>query len=160
MPAIKKYPLVPEDFEIPSGLERPDFRLRMLRASDVDLDFDAVSSSAAHIRRLNADRWQGWPEEGFTIEENLQDLERHEGEFLRREAFAYTMMSPDEDRCLGCVYIEPTNLPGHDAVVYMWVRKSAFDRGMDSLLCKTAKQWIKEAWPFKNPAYPDREGAC
>ncbi len=78
-------------------------------------------------------------------------------EFETRSSFAYTVMNPDENECLGCVYIYPTEKPGFDAKVYAWVRKSEFDKGLDSILFNTVKQWIAREWPFKNVAYPGRE---
>jgi len=44
-----------------------------------------------------------------------------------------------------------------DAEVYMWVRKSAFDEGLDPVLYKSVRKWISEKWPFKKVAYPGRE---
>ena len=46
-----KVPLVPEGFEVPTGLEPPAFRLRMRRVNDVVKDDDAVMSSRDHLRR-------------------------------------------------------------------------------------------------------------
>ena len=39
----------------------------------------------------------------------------------------------------------------------MWVRESAYDEGLDSILFATVKDWISKEWPFKNPGYPGRE---
>ncbi len=78
-------------------------------------------------------------------------------EFETRSSFAYTVMNLDESECLGCVYIYPTEKPGFDAKVYVWVRKSEFDKGLDSILFNTVKQWVAREWPFKNVAYPGRE---
>jgi hypothetical protein len=57
---------------------------------------------------------------------------------------------------LGCVYIFPTDKPDYEAEVYMWVRKSAYDEGLDPVLFETVKKWIEEKWPFKKVAYPGR----
>jgi hypothetical protein len=37
---------IPDDFDIPTGLETPDYRVRPLLISDVVKDYDAVMSSA------------------------------------------------------------------------------------------------------------------
>jgi len=98
-----------------------------------------------------------WPREGFTLKENLDDLEGHQGEFLNREAFAYTVISLDESRVLGCVYINPAHEIDADAIVVMWVRQSEYDQGLDPILFQAVKDWISAVWPFQTVAYPGRE---
>ncbi len=98
-----------------------------------------------------------WPREGFTLKENLADLERHQQEFLDRKAFAYTVVAPDESRVLGCVYINPPRWADADAQVRMWVRQSEYDKGLDGVLFREVKHWIEELWPFDTVAYPGRE---
>ncbi len=145
---------VPADFNVPQNLETEQFRLRMLSAEDVEVDYEAVIES----RGLLQSRFGGeWPREGFTLEENLADLERHQREFLNREAFAYTVVSLDESRVLGCVYIDPTHRPGADAEVRMWVRQSEVERGLDDILFRTVKEWLESSWPFESVIYPYRE---
>jgi hypothetical protein len=147
-------PFVPPDFVVPAVLETPDFRLRMLSAADVDKDYEALMESR---ELLNAMFGRDWPTERFSREENLADLVEHEEEFKRREAFAYTVVSPDERTCLGCVYINPPRGHPADARVYMWVRQSAYDRGLDSVLFNAVKRWIAERWPFTTVLYPGRD---
>ncbi|MGE0624973.1 MAG: hypothetical protein AB7I04_13780 [Pseudomonadales bacterium] len=157
-------PFVPEDFEVPAGLDRPHFRLRMLRASDVQADYEAVMASAA---RLRAGSPHGWPRPGFTLAENLADLERHEWEFLHRQAFAYTVVAPDESSVLGCVYINPSSInpsrfeadivdphtgqpagEGHAADVYLWVRDEHHPALTGDLL-QAVRGWLVSSWPFE-----------
>jgi hypothetical protein len=38
----------------------------------------------------------------------------------------------------------------------MWVRESELSTGLDSRLFETVKVWLKDDWPFKNPAFPGR----
>lgn len=153
--AEAKKPFVPEEFEVPQQLETPLFRLRMLSVDDVHKDFEAVVSSAERLRS-QFPQWKGWPREGFTIEENLEDLQGHQDEFERREAFAYTVVSLDESSVLGCLYINSSPDERFDAEVLMWVRESEHKRGLDSALFQAVKAWIKEEWPFERVAYPDR----
>jgi hypothetical protein len=144
---------VPDDFEIPSSLETEHFRLRMLSIDDVDKDYEAVIESRELLHRVFGGLW---PRPGFTIEENLADLERHQQEFLSRKAFAYTVVSLDERRVLGCVYINPSETTESDAVVVMWVRQSEYDRGLDEILFNEVRDWISSDWPFKKVDYPGR----
>ena len=65
------------------------------------------------------------------------------------------MMSLDEERCLGCVYIYPSETA--DADVFMWVRKEAYET-LDGDRFDRVQRWIAEEWPFENVSYPGREG--
>lgn len=150
---MKKSPFVPVTFEVPSVFETERFRLRMLSVNDVEKDYEAVIESRDLLHSLGS----SWPREGFTIEENLADLEQHQQEFLDRQAFAYTVVALDESSVLGCVYINPTNRVDADAEVFMWVRKSEYDRGLDEILFQIVKKWINSNWPFTAVAYPGRE---
>ncbi len=148
--------LVPPDFQIPEVLETDKFRLRMLKVTDVVKDYDAVMTSVDHLQGIFGVRSK-WPSKDLTFEQDLIDLGWHQKEFQTRSSFAYTVMNPSESQCLGCVYIFPPTKSGFDAEVYMWVRKSAYDVGLDPILYKTVKNWISEKWPFKKVAYPGRE---
>jgi hypothetical protein len=145
---------VPDEFVVPASLETDLFRLRMLSVDDVEKDYEAVVES----RELLHTMFGGpWPRPGFTLEENLADLKRHQQEFLSRKAFAYTVVSLDETRVLGCVYIRPPRTTGSDAAVIMWVRQSEHDKELDEILFKEVKNWISSDWPFKKADYPGRE---
>ena len=144
---------VPEDFEVPPILETDRFRLRMLSVDDVEKDYEAVMETQAYFHTQGST----WPREGFTLQENLADLEKHQQEFLDREAFAYTVVSLDEERVLGCLYINPTDQPGADARVHMWVRTSEYELGLDPILFQTVQEWLASTWPFSSVVYPGRE---
>jgi hypothetical protein len=148
--------LVPDDFDIPKVLETDKFRLRMLKLTDAVKDYDAVMTSIDHLQGIFGPRSK-WPSKNLTLEQNLIDLGWHQKEFQIRSSFAYTVMNLDETQCLGCVYIYQSNKEDFDAEIYMWVRKSAYNEGLDSILYKTVKKWISENWPFKKVAYPGRE---
>jgi len=144
---------VPNDFEIPATLETDRFRLRMLSLDDVEKDYEAVIES----RELLHTMFGGpWPRPGFTLEENFADLEKHQQEFLSCKAFAYTVVSLDETRVLGCVYIDPPETTDSDAVVVMWVRQTEYDKGLDEILFNKVRNWISSDWPFKKVDYPGR----
>lgn len=151
---MAKSPFIPEDFDVPAVLETENFRLRMLSVDDVEKDYEAVMESQQMLLKETNGRW---PREGFTLEENLTDLERHQREFLEREAFAYTVVSLDESRVLGCLYINPDDNPEVDARIRMWVRQSEYDRGLDPILFNTVRYWIASDWPFSKVTYPGRD---
>ena len=144
---------VPDGFMVPDGLTHDRFRLRMLAAADAEADYAAVMASQA---RLRAGSPHGWPRKGFTLEENLADLIRHEQEFHDRVAFAYTMVSRDESEVLGCVYINPpasgTTGGNHDAEAYMWVRDE-YHPELTGTLFETVRDWLAHRWPFESVRY-------
>lgn len=150
----KSNTFVADDFVVPEVLETPEFRLRMLTVNDLIKDYDAVMSSVEHLNSV----WPGtgWPE-GLTLEEDLVDLGWHQKEFLKRSSFAYTVVTLDEATVIGCVYIEPTRAEDYDTEVYLWVRASELQSGLDARLFDTVKHWLAEDWPFESPAFPGRE---
>jgi hypothetical protein len=147
------HPFVSGEFSVPDVLETSEFRLRMLTINDVDKDYAAVMSSVDHLRNV----WpgSGWPD-GLTIEENLIDLGWHHREFTNRTSFAYTMVTLDESKVIGCVYVNPTRKHGYDAEVYLWVRQSELANGLDDRLFDTVVEWLDDHWEFGTPAFPGR----
>jgi hypothetical protein len=142
------YELVPEDFDVPAGLEHERFRLRMLTVDDVVKDFDAICERVDH---------DGRPQPPFveTIRENVVDLGWHQKEFELRRSFAYTVVAPDESEVLGCVYVDPSD--SHDARVRLWVRRSAYDAGLDPLLEQAVREWLATNWPFPRVTFAERD---
>lgn len=147
---------VEESFEVPEKLETQEFRLRMLTVNDVVKDYDAVMSSVDDLKTRVPD--SDWPV-GLTLEGNLVDLGWHQREFLTRRSFAYTVVSLDETRVLGCVYINPTRKRGYDAEVYLWARETKVGIGLDASLYNAVKLWLKSEWPFANVGLPGRDMA-
>lgn len=150
----------PEGAAVPAELRTGEFLVRMLRATDVTLDYDAVMSSA-EILRLHSGG--SWPRDGFTIEENLADLERHEAEFHARTSFTYTVMNPTETECLGCLYIYPLALVrerlkiapegfplavDHAAEATFWVHQSRHADDLDRRFLAAVLPWLRRDFAF------------
>jgi hypothetical protein len=147
---------VPDDFEPPTGFETAEFRVRPITAADADKDYEAVMESIGIIHEsLLSD---SWPTASFTLEENRRDLAEKERRFERKTSFTYTVVSPDESRVLGSVYINK-GMRGPDAAVFMWVRKSAHEKGLDPVLEAAVREWMEGEWPFEWVVYPGRPGA-
>ena len=147
-------PFVPRDFAVPERLDTAEFRLRTLTIRDVVQDYDAVISSATHLRSIWPDGT--WPE-GLTLEQNLIDLGWHQKEFQRRSSFAYTVVTPDESRVVGCVYLYPTRKHGFDVEVYLWARQSELATGLEQRLHSVVRDWIARDWPLRAVAFPGRD---
>lgn len=146
------------DFQIPLELNTTRVRLRPLSIHDLDADYDAVMSSIDYLRTAmpfgpNHD----WPTPELSRDQNLIDLGWHQKEFQNRTSFAYTVVSPHDETCLGCVYIYPSMKQGFDAGISMWVRASEAANGLDEHLYDAVRNWIHGQWPFQSPGYPGRE---
>ena len=147
-------PLVPADFAVPDCLETPTFRLRMLTVNDVVKDYEAVMVSRDRIQGVFGPHSQ-WPTADLSLEQDLIDLGWHQKEFQNRTSFAYTVMSLDESRCLGCVYIYPAEPVDYEAQVILWARGA--EELLTAQLYQTVRQWMVEAWPFQQVGFPGRE---
>jgi hypothetical protein len=149
----------PPDARVPEMLRTEEFLLRPLRASDVQLDYDAVISSRAELLLGSGGTW---PREGFTLAENLADLQRHEREHHDRVAFTYTIMNPTETECLGCMYIVPLErlvrgeggngkyLSENTAYVSFWVCQSPLADHLDRRVLQAVLPWFQTDWPFSH----------
>ena len=144
---------VPGDIEIPTGFETANYRLRPITVADAEKDYAAVMESIGLIHAaLLSDHW---PTASFTLEQNRSDLEKKERRFEQRKSFTFTVVSPDEDRVLGCVYINKGQR-GPDAAVFMWVRQSSYNNGLDPVLESAVREWVEREWPFEWVVYPGR----
>ena len=121
-----------------------------LRQEHNELDYAAVTNSMAYRGGIDTEVKK------LTKSRNLENIKRHEREFVDREAFVYTVLSSDEHACFGCVYINPPTRGDYDAEVLMWVTVQAYGRGFDEVLFKSVRNWIEQEWPFNRVAYPGR----
>lgn len=148
---------------VPEGIRSDRVLLRPLRASDAELDYDAVMSSAPMLRRWSQTQW---PADDFTLEENRQDLERHEREHGEREAFTFTVLDPQGSRCLGCVYLTPLRPEAaaacqgthHPATVGFWVRASELSSGLERHLLTVLREWLEREWAFDEVVFTIAQG--
>ena len=144
---------------VPSELRTAEFVLRPLTAQHVHIDYEALLSSKNMLRL-----WSGtpWPWEGFTLEDNLKDLNWHDREQRERIAFTYTILDLTESTCLGCVYIRPLaelaadnpdalqDVATGDAIIRFWVRASRLADGLDRHVLDALIDWFVECWDFSN----------
>lgn len=153
--AAQSLPFVPTNFNVPTVFENQHFRIRTLTVNDVVKDYDAVMSSIDHLQGAFGPD-STWPSADLTFEQDLIDLGWHQKEFQIRSSFAFTVVTLDEERVIGCIYINPTNKGEFDASIAMWVRADVVKDGYDPMLFKTVKDWVATEWPFNKPGYPGR----
>ena len=96
---------VPDEFDPPLGLTTPRFRLEPLGPQHNESDYAAWTSSMQHIHDTPGFATSNWPHE-MTIDQNRDDLLRHQRDFQARTGFTYTVLG-DDDEVIGCVYIYP-----------------------------------------------------
>jgi hypothetical protein len=146
---------VPDDFDPPRGLSEARFRLEPLGPQHNDADYVAWTSSMAHIRDTPGFTTGRWPRE-MTLDQNRDDLLRHERDFETRTGFTYTVLAGEAD-VVGCVYIYPPvphPEPGA-AHVDSWVRADRAE--LDAPLYRAVSDWLDRDWPFRRVDYPARE---
>ena len=146
----------PPDQPVPTGLRTAGAVLRPLTTAYAEIDHAALMSSRERLRR-----WSGtdWPSDEFTVEENREDLARHEREHGAGVAFTFTVLSPDERECVGCVYVTPLadladanpelgEVAPHDAVIGFWVVEHRAD--VEGDLLEDLDRWLTGAWAFRS----------
>ena len=141
---------------VPASLRTEEFVLQPLRATDAERDYEAVMASQEDLRHRTGGRW---PRVGFTLAENLEDLEEHEADFLTWRGFTYTVLAPDEQRCIGCVYAYPYHAgkeeleTPREAMVWFWLRPECVAADLDQRLLDTLVPWFREAFDFDRVLY-------
>lgn len=148
-------PFVPAAFRPPALVETKTFKLVPLGPALVKIDYAAYMASIAHLQQTFT-RSTDWPHPGITDAEAMHDMESEQARFQRRQSFAYAVLTPDGSRERGCVYVSPSPVEGHDAVVRLWVTKAEYDAGFDAELYAWVRDWIGKDWPFAKVAYPGR----
>ena len=155
---------------VPPWLKTDEFALRPIVVDDTERDYAAVMETREQLRL-----WQQstWPEDGFTVEQNRQDLLDLEERHAAHRAFTYTVLSPDGSTCLGCVYVFATSATfltrctvvpvGEDtwedvqAVVFFWVRLSQMERGLDERLLSALRAWFRDEWGLERTVFVTSE---
>jgi hypothetical protein len=128
---------LPEGFVAPGGSETPRLRLRPITIHDVVKDYDAVMNNRDHLWSLFGGCW-GWPREDLSLEQDLIDLAWHQKEAQIRQSFSYAVLTPDESRLLGCVYIDPPEKQGFGADCFFWVRKDGTSADLEDVVFAAA----------------------
>lgn len=149
--------LVPDWFEIPAKIEFDDLVLIPVTARHWVQDHDAVVSTLDYLHGEGMNPGQivhsdvastpkfGWMDACW--------LDRH---WQRKTAVCYGLMTADESRELGCLYVFPTYKQGYDADVFAWVRTGERKLGLGEKLYRFAEEWVPRVWPLKTVSWPGR----
>jgi len=144
------------------GFTGDGFIVRPLTPSDVALDYDAVMSSREFLFHWEQD--PPYPPEDFSIEDNLEDLEKMYSAHCDGSRYTYTVMNATETEALGCIYLLPgddrmyltaevtsydgTDFSTVDATLSFWVRPSTWAVGFERLLLRAVLDWLHGDWKF------------
>jgi hypothetical protein len=150
-------PWLPADFEHPTRLELPTgHHLRPIRATDIDLDYSAVMGSRHRLWEIFGTAW-GWPPETLNVDDDRDELARHEREIEAHESFNYAIFDADERALLGCVYIDPPEFAGADAEICWWVVDEMVGSDLEAVLEVVLPVWIASEWPLQHPRHIGRD---
>ncbi len=147
----------PPPLQLPQTLQTAGIQLQPLHPRHLDLDYEAVMAS-----REMLNLWSGtnWPTAGFTLADNLADLEWHYEEHEQRKAFTYTILNPDGTFCLGCLYIRPLkelaqhnpgkldHISDREALARFWLRRSYSGGDLERLALDALIDWFAISWHF------------
>jgi len=146
------------EFMPPMELDGPRIHLEPLGPQHAELDYAAYMSSREHLQATL--HWGSWPAADDTVEQDRADLTRHMDEFVSGKGYAYTVLTPDRSRCVGCIYLDPglEEFPstGPTAALAYWVVADELDSDLDRELLQSVLQWIETDWPFVSVAVPLR----
>jgi len=139
---------VPVGFDPPASLATAQFRLEPLGPQHNVADHAAWMSSIDHIRTTPGYPDGKWPPlAGMTLDENLADLQRHADHFSKGVGFTFTVLDPDDNDVIGCVYLYPSADDEWDVTVQSWVR--ADRSSLDAPLADAVAHWLTTDWPWE-----------
>jgi RimJ/RimL family protein N-acetyltransferase len=146
-------PWLPADWDHPRRVElSTGHHLRPIRAADVDLDMLAVMGSQERLWSIYGAAW-GWPPVSMTRELDAVDLQHHADEMETHESFNYALFDEAETELIGCVYIDPADLPDADAEISWWVRDEYVGTEVEAALDTLVPRWIAADWPLQRPRF-------
>ena len=144
------------DFDPPSVLDTDRVHLESLGPEHLDIDFRALMGSRQHLTRNL--HWGGMFKGGLSRDDDSKEMQRHRGEFERREAYAYAGLEPgDRNKYIACVYINPSS--GSEqrqpaTQLTFWVIEDEVATDLDSHLFTSLMEWLKSDWPFETVVVP------
>ncbi|MBW6435585.1 hypothetical protein KZ829_17735 [Actinoplanes hulinensis] len=130
-------------------LRHDDFHAVPLTTALVELDYAAYMASPDVIRGHSDGRW---PVDGFTLEQDLAQLARHEEDHRAGRAHAFALLDPAHAVSLGCLYLNPMRerlrdcFPEGAPMVTFWIRQDRED--LTATVARAVHDWLLTAWPF------------
>jgi hypothetical protein len=147
----------PDDKEVPKELIFNDIKIRQLRSTDNELDYQAAIDS-------------GFRPEGFPKEVNLEQISKHELDHNNKIEFAFTILDKEETTCYGCIFVKPISpflkfaffnericehleLKDNDAGISFWITPKGWKQELFSKILLKLIEWFKKEWPYEKLYY-------
>lgn len=155
----------PADQAVPQTLRTPTFILRQLRQAEAAIDYEAYMASPDVIRTHSGGRWQV---DSFTLAQEQHELALHEARHHARQDFAFVLLTPDETKGLGCVYVLPlmpflrhvaapaallAEVSDATAIVTFWVRQHSLHTRLAPNVVAAVHTWLLTEWPFDDHVF-------
>lgn len=159
--------LNPDRQRVPDHYMAASFCLERQSRSHNHADYEAVMQSRQQLRSWSDSHW---PEDDFTLEQNLADLDMHIAEHDRDEAYGFSVFDATGARFLGSLYLNPVGaiavayqddpmaesvLEKFDVCADYWLRQGV-PHEMEVNFVKAVQSWLTGAWWFQNAAFGAR----
>jgi hypothetical protein len=157
--------------QLPARVERGGLTFAPLTPQLLDADYAAVMRDVTLLRNWSS---SDWPAAGFTRDDNLVDLVRHDRE--QRDGVALTYSVFVATALVGCIYVrpivdalltrevavEPQSLPDGDVVVRGWAHDVSATQLIDATchFLTSAPFSFPWLWWQTNRHCPDQLHAC
>ncbi|MHA1199998.1 MAG: hypothetical protein ACTSQF_11775 [Candidatus Heimdallarchaeaceae archaeon] len=147
----------PEDKEVPEELVFDDIKIRQLRSTDNELDYQAAIDS-------------GFRPEGFPKDVNLEQISKHELDHNNKIEFAFTILDKNETICYGCLFVKPISpflkfaffndrmcehleLKDNDAAISFWITPKGWNQDLFRIILGKLTEWFKNEWSYEELFY-------
>ncbi|WP_026185174.1 GNAT family N-acetyltransferase [Salinispora pacifica] len=125
------------------------------------LDYAAYMASPDVVRVHSDGRW---PVEGFTLQQDLKLVAKHQADHEARRAFTFVLLATLEGEALGCLYLNPLHeylrrvrakpqtmdtFPPDSAMVTFWLRQDQQGTGLAEVVAEAVNDWLVNDWPIK-----------
>ncbi len=160
---------------IPSGLHHDRFVATPLTTETAALDHASYLASPDVIRAHSDGRW---PVEGFTLDDDLELVAKHQADHENRRAFTFVLLAPSLHEALGCLYVNPLReylqragadrrlldgVPPTSAMVTFWLRQDQQDTGLADVVVEAVNAWLLTEWPSATHLFrvlPGERSSC
>ncbi|GAA0454197.1 hypothetical protein Aca07nite_66850 [Actinoplanes capillaceus] len=124
-------------------LRHDEFHAVPLTAALVELDYAAYMASPDVIRTHSDGRW---PVDGFTLEQDIAQLTRHEADHRAGRAYTFALLDPAHTVVLGCLYLNPMRerlrdcFPEAAWMATFWIRQGHED--LTGAVVRAVHDWL------------------
>jgi len=142
------------NFQAARRVDLGDCRLVVATPEWAVEDLEAVAASRQRLKGLFGPHDE-WPQADLSVEQNRTDLRWHRDEFEAGTSFAWLIVTPDETRSIGCLYLYPTQSPNHAAEGFLWTRTDLTAIPSQRIEHRVIR-WVEHDCGLENVIWPGR----